>query len=499
MSSNPARCKDQEHKQNGEDKFKMPLNADWLPMATPLDPSKEPPGSLDPLGTLNYAERLAEVLLPAFTVRMWRARLLTFAAVAATVADRTVALMGGREDFRLEARLAFERLFVAAIIRLADRDPANYTPALPQLPGRDLASKAMRAGEPLTRANFLKGQAVNGPFGVIARLARDLDLIDADGRIGRNAISLLMAWAEDEHLPGVLDEDGPSTRTGVAWMTDAVKETAACVGKHEWRGPSHRIWEQLAQHLRPDQIGLGERRALLQILDTSSVRRRVLGLLKDQADLYRVAQRTSDRGDVERTVLLRGVRPDLGRDNVDRLIADVITAADTYELTASLLQEAFEGIIWGLKQRGGRAQPKVVLGDERVKRHLSRTRLALEKTVPRLEQTMNLMRNQASLDTVQFVEPLVRLHEDVVAACGSERSLAEAVLDRHKRVQRQKAKAQWIEPGSHWTLVPGENRVSGDALPDLKDTYLHPFKVSNAYAILRDLGQVHLEDLDAEE
>ncbi len=76
----------------------MPLTAAWLPMATPLDPAEEPPGSLDPLGTLNYAERLAEVLLPAFTVRMWRARLLTFAVVAATVAERAVARMEGRED-----------------------------------------------------------------------------------------------------------------------------------------------------------------------------------------------------------------------------------------------------------------------------------------------------------------------------------------------------------------------------------------------------------------
>jgi len=37
---------------------------------------------------LNYADRLAEVLLPAFTVRMWRPGLMTFVAVAAAVADR---------------------------------------------------------------------------------------------------------------------------------------------------------------------------------------------------------------------------------------------------------------------------------------------------------------------------------------------------------------------------------------------------------------------------
>lgn len=477
----------------------MPLSIAWLPMATPLDPAEEPPGSLDPLGTLNYAERLAEELLPAFTVRMWRARLLTFAVVAAAVADRAVVLMGGREDVRLEARLAFERLFVSAIVGLSSRDPANYARALPQLPGRDLASKALLAGEPLTRTNFLKGQAVNGPFGVIARLARQMELVDADGRLGRNSTSLLIAWSEDEQMPGVLDEDGPATRVGAAWMNDAVKATVTCIGKREWPPQGNRIWEQLAQRLRPDQIGQRERRTLLQTLETTPVRRRVLGLLKDHVDLFREARLTSGRGDVEKAVLLRGVRPELGKDPIDRLIGDVITAADSYEQTASLLQQAFEGLIWALKHRGGRATPETVLGDERLNRHLGRTRLALGKTVPRLAQAMSVLRNQPSLDTAQFVEPLARLREDVVSGSGCERDLAQAVLDRHARVQREKAKAQWIEREACWTLMPGENRVSGDAPPVWKDTYLHPFKISNAYAMLRDLGRVRLEDPDAEE
>jgi len=70
----------------------MSLDAIWLPL--PLDPSEDPPGSLDPLGTLAHAERLAEILLPGFTVRMWRAGLLTIATVAITVADRADSLMG---------------------------------------------------------------------------------------------------------------------------------------------------------------------------------------------------------------------------------------------------------------------------------------------------------------------------------------------------------------------------------------------------------------------
>ena len=86
--------------------FSMPLHSDWLPVATPHDPAEDPPGSLDPLGTLLQAERLAEILLPGFTARMWRGRLLTITTLAAHVADRVVIRMNSRDDVRLEARLA---------------------------------------------------------------------------------------------------------------------------------------------------------------------------------------------------------------------------------------------------------------------------------------------------------------------------------------------------------------------------------------------------------
>src|SRR5574341_1125185 len=95
----------------------MPLVPESMPMATPFDPSEDPPGSIDPLGTLALAERLADNVLPGFTARMLRARLLTFTTLSGAISDRVVRLMDGREDVRLEARLAFERLFVSALVR----------------------------------------------------------------------------------------------------------------------------------------------------------------------------------------------------------------------------------------------------------------------------------------------------------------------------------------------------------------------------------------------
>src|SRR5262245_54472126 len=132
----------------------MPLASEALPLPTPLDPNEEPPGSIDPLGTLAAAERLADALLPGFTARMWRARLLTFSTVSTSVADHVVRLLGGREETRLEARLIFERMFVAAIA-LAEQREDDFGSASRRLPGIDLARRALSAGEPLTHNNFL--------------------------------------------------------------------------------------------------------------------------------------------------------------------------------------------------------------------------------------------------------------------------------------------------------------------------------------------------------
>lgn len=86
----------------------------FLPQATPYDPSEDPPGSVDPLGTITGAEQLAELLLHGLTARMWRLRLLT---LAAEVSNRVAS---GRDDRLMDARLAIERLFVSAIARQPD-------------------------------------------------------------------------------------------------------------------------------------------------------------------------------------------------------------------------------------------------------------------------------------------------------------------------------------------------------------------------------------------
>lgn len=154
---------------------------DALPIATPYDPAEDPPGSIDLLGTVASAEQLADVLLPGLTARMWRARHLTFTALAALVGERAAAAEGGREEMRLEARLGLERLFVSAVAWKDEKREEGWDKAARRLPGIGLARRAIRAGhQSLGKQNFLKGQAINGPFGVVQRLARNIDIIDDD-------------------------------------------------------------------------------------------------------------------------------------------------------------------------------------------------------------------------------------------------------------------------------------------------------------------------------
>jgi len=477
----------------------MPLKTESLPLATPLDPAEEPPGSIDPLGTLSAAERLADVLLPGFTARMWRARLLTFTAVSAAIADRVVALMGGREEVRLEARLAFERFYVSAVVRMHQKDPENYDRARRRLPGIDLARKALSVGEPLTRSNFLKGQAVNGPFGVMARLARNLELVDDEGYLGGNAPSLLLAWSEDQSLPGILDDKGSADRPGTVWAVNVTRLVAVYMGKNQWPGSSHGIWEQLATCLRLDQLGVREQRVLSQLLETDEIRRRMIEILRDSIQIYRDVDQGNGRGWTERIVFHQAVKAALRDGPIDRLISVASFAVEAYETATALFQQAFDGLIWSLKQYGGRAAPDVLLADPRLRSHLERTMGELGNHISLLDRAIEQMRDNPSSNHPSLIESLARLREETVTASASSLMLlVDTVLGRHERVQREKRKSAWIDRESQWTLMPGFG-MDGDAPTVYVGTYLHPFRILNIYSMLADLRQISMETSDGEE
>jgi len=72
------------------------MRVESVPLGTPHDSAEDSSGSVDPLGTVTGAEQLADVLFAGMTAPMWRTRHLTFAALAAWVAQQAANRSGGQ-------------------------------------------------------------------------------------------------------------------------------------------------------------------------------------------------------------------------------------------------------------------------------------------------------------------------------------------------------------------------------------------------------------------
>ena len=77
-----------------------------------------------------------------------------------------------------------------------------------------------------------------------------------------------------------------------------------------------------------------------------------------------------------------------------------------------------------------------------------------------------------------------RLIEDATSASSCVDECATGVLERHRRVQKEKGKGVWIEEDRRRTLMPGFGD-SSDEPPEFNE-YIHPFRVTNAYSLLAD-------------
>jgi len=468
----------------------------FLPFSTVYDPAEDPPGSVDPLGTLSEAERLADLLLPGFTVRIWRPRLLTFTAVASVIADRVVRLTGKEED-RLDARLVFERLFVAGVARQSEGSPDDYRNAISRLPGRTLAEQAWRDGEPLQSGNFLKGQAVNGPYGVMARLSRSLGIIDGDGRLGRNGPDILLAWASDQGLPHFLEDPDQTDGEGVRWAKLITKTVSQGLGKKgDWPGRNQQIWAELAERLRPDQVVGDERKAIIKALTDDPVRRRILELLRspESLDVYRSGG-SQDRGIFERTVLLKTVARLLDVDKpTDRLIASCLRAIDAYEQAAAVMQQVFDAVLWGLRQKSGRAKPDDVLQLGPVSKTIQRAVVNATPAANCLEKAVAEMRSLPLPDATARSQAMELIRDDVILCQESALNAVTAVMARHEKIQRTKRKATWVDCGQVWMLMPGYGS-DAEHPREYKNEFLHPMRVVNGFSFLRELGMARISSM----
>ena len=469
----------------------------FLPFSSPVDPTEDPPVSIDPLGTLPLAERLAEELLPGITGRMWRARLLTFSAVASHVASECA---NGRDDRFLEARLVFERLFVMAALRKREPEAVptpERAPELRRLPGVGLARTARRVDLGLTRSNFLRGQAVNGPFGVMARLARSRRVLDPHDHLDVEGERLLREWSLEQSLGGFLGDSG-NGEPGRKWLADVRRAVLANIEKKEWPAPKSVLWEQIADHLDLADVGTNEARVLEALLEGRNgsvdagfvATLRGLGRSKDYR-AFLTQWRREGRGAAERWFLEDVVPGALESSSAGTHARRVLRLIRLFEDLTSAWHGGFDALLQALHGLAGRGKPDdVVLKAQKL----------LVLSGRRARELSERMAREGLLDEVAGFPAASAPLLDASRAIGeTARDMAERALARHADVQQQRKRQPWIDAGPTWTLVrasaaaddEGETRAEGRRYP-------HSFRVTNVYSMLADLGRVTWEDADAE-
>ncbi len=156
--------------------------------------------------------------------------------------------------------------------------------------------------------------------------------------------------------------------------------------------------------------------------------------------------------------------------------------------------------MWALTRRGGRSTGNDLLGDPTLVGLLRANLRGLTEMASRFQRLISELGDHPQVMDAITQDRLDHLMQDCLDCLTSEQALVDAVMVRHRRVQRQKRKGVWIEQDHpYWTLMPGFGD-SSDSPRFPSGAYLHPFRVTNAYSLLRDLGEVQdIEVPDGEE
>lgn len=390
-----------------------------LPILTLPDPEVAGEGRLDPLGLATLADHLADRVLPGMTARMSRPRFLTAIAVCAAVCDG-LETPEEAEVAAAEPYLVFEWYLVEAFARHRDSSLMVGTP------GTDKASRAVKAGAPMSARGYLKTPTVFGYHGIYKRLARHLGIVDADLQLSEEGVRLLRIWEEEQGLSGFCSTEngGPAGARGLLRSAIVDGLRASCTARSStWQG-----WALLAKHLAPGAAGSRERRHLLDLVraggdETMSCE--VFRLMSEDSVLKRAF--AEDEPGMWRTLA-----PRASRDLHSRF-----AAIEAYEALCRGLEEVFD---W-LRHLSSRAGARPVQRSD----FAAHPRVAaIAKAVPLLLENVDRALEAAPLPLQREFGVLAEAFE----GAGAADMLFDTLRRRHELVQGNKppeGKRPWFE------------------------------------------------------
>jgi hypothetical protein len=240
------------------------------PFSSEFDPSEEAEGSIDPMGLQPGYERLADRLLPAVTVRMSRPRFVTAMAVGACVCDAwdTDAVAA---DEVTPPWLVWEWFVVEAFVRAED-----LLSGISRVPGIQKVRRALRNQRPVSATAYLKTPTAFGFTGVFRRLAHGIGIVTDDGSLDDGGYELVLAWAKDQGLDGIIDASGGE---GHAFRERLRRAVAQGMEKGHTTHQSGEFWRDLARHRT--NIGFQPFRDFLPIWELSDDEPTLIGYRAD--------------------------------------------------------------------------------------------------------------------------------------------------------------------------------------------------------------------------
>lgn len=430
-----------------------------LPYLSEADPDVSAEGSIDPLGIAQLGDLLADTIAPGISARMTRPRLMTAMAVAAAIAEQQSDRVAA--DGVTPAWLVVEWHFIEALVS---------TKGLPDSARRGVGGTA-KAGSVLAlkahldAGSYLKAAKVFGFHGVFKRLAVNLEILDDGLCLTERGRELLTTWEREQDLPGFVAAS-PGTEGGSLRRTfDVALSRALETGSAQ---PINRsVAQRLAEAIRPDDAGPGEKALLWRLLTDpmQPLRREVLGAI-DQQDY---------EGWTEWDVL-GAMHAGASRDLIERL--DAIFA---YERMSCTLTRAFDACrvlgrqygLGGAKIAQAAVLPEVVYAADHV-----------------ADQYAAALRKLEDLGHASSVDLASRMDLTIGGFAANTRpnDFVEDLFAHHARVQAAKpptGKRPWFEETPHGFFVRPAYAL--DEQQFQPDWFVHPMRVIAMRTFCRDL------------
>jgi hypothetical protein len=424
-----------------------------LPQLTAADPDLLGEGSLDPLGLAPLADKLADLIAPEVSDRMKRphTRLLTVMVVCAALTEPLDGIPPA--DGRSVPYLVAEWYVVEALAK-------ERSVPIERVPGLYKARAVLNRGGHLDAASYLVQPSVFGFHGIFKPLARDLGLLDNDLRLATAGARLVEAWETESGFAGFLGkEPGKPGGSFAARLSDAIRNGLRA-GRVDYPDAA-KLWSELRRAFNPLGAGLRERKLVWTGLTND---RRPI-----QQELLLNLERLEDRGDNDRGLLARlgpNASPDLKRR---------FSAITEFEAVASLLLNAFDSIRYASTSRGSTPITRVDVGGLDAVKIASKD---LSSAYRLAEQSLGAF----DLDS-GFADQLIEFSQPL-----SPPQLFDALMNRHKAVQDNKAKRAWFdEVGGGFTV---RTNYALSELPNRDAQFIHPYRIEALRSFVRDLRHV---------